>query len=208
MPGGSEEAAVEALIKVDGRRARGLRTRDAIVTALLDLVAGGDLSPTAQRIADRAGVSVRSVYQHFTDVEGLFQETAARTCQMAEAMRVEIDPQWPLEKRVEAFSSERAAILESLTPFNRASRLIEPSSSPLRESRLTLERMGQDELEAVFATELGRLGSPERSTLIAALDVMTSWAMWDHLRDSGATTTEARRVMRVGLLAMLSGLRH
>ena len=37
---------------------------------------------------------------------------------------------------------------------------------------------------------------------------MTSWAMWDHLRDSGATEKEARRVMRVGLLAMLASLHH
>ena len=205
---GTEEAAVEGLVKVDGRRARGLRTRDAIVTALLDLVASGDLSPTAQRIADQAGVSVRSVYQHFTDVEGLFQETAARTCQMAQAMRVEIDPGWSLEKRVEAFTAERAAVLEALTPFNRASRLIEPSSSPLRESRLTLEQVGQEELEGVFDAELGQLEMPERGTLLAALDVMTSWPMWDHLRDSGAAPRDARRVMRVGLLAMLAGLRR
>ena len=178
------------------------------MTALLDLVAAGDLSPTAQRIADRAGVSVRSVYQHFTDVEGLFQETAARTCQTAQAMRIEIDPTWTLEKRVESFTAERAAVLESLTPFNRASRLIEPSSSPLRESRLTLAQAGLEELEAVFYAELGQLEMPERATLLAALDVMTSWAMWDHLRDSGATTRDARRVMRVGLLAMLAGLRR
>ena len=62
--------------KVDGRRARGIRTRDAIVSALIDLIAGGDIAPTAQRIADRAGVSVRSVYQHFTDVEGLYADAS------------------------------------------------------------------------------------------------------------------------------------
>jgi TetR/AcrR family transcriptional regulator, regulator of autoinduction and epiphytic fitness len=198
---------VDTLVKVDGRRARGLRTRDAIVGALMDLVAEGDLSPTAQRIADRAGVSVRSVYQHFADVEGLFQETAERTRRSVVAMRVPIDPSWPLDRRVDAFAQERSTVLEAITPFSRAARLIEPTSTALQQSRLHLERQGREELELVFAPELDRLAPQERLTLLWCLDLLTTWSAWDHLRNSGAGPKEARRVMRSALLAVLIGLR-
>ena len=65
--GGSIVVAIDAE-KLDGRRARSLRTRDAIVTALLDLVASGDVAPTAQRVADQAGASVPSVHPPFAHV--------------------------------------------------------------------------------------------------------------------------------------------
>ena len=63
---------------VDGRTARALRTREAIVDACISLVDEGVLKPTAPRIAERAGVSVRSVFQHFDDLESLFAMVAER----------------------------------------------------------------------------------------------------------------------------------
>ena len=50
---------------------RGQRNRDAVVQSFLDLIAEGDLSPTAQKVAERAGVSLRSVFHHFEDMEQL-----------------------------------------------------------------------------------------------------------------------------------------
>ena len=61
----------------DGRVLRGARTRSGIVQALLDLLNDGVLAPTAAQIADRAGVSVRSVFQHFADMEALYGDLAA-----------------------------------------------------------------------------------------------------------------------------------
>jgi len=168
------------------------------------LVAEGDLSPTAQRIADRAGVSVRSVYQHFTDVEGLFLETAARTSAWLAEVAVDIDPTWPLERRVDAFVTERSSVLEGLTPFSRASRLIEPHSEALRQSRLEIEHKGRDELQRVFAPELTAMDPAERPSVLGVLDLLTTWSAWDHLRNSGAGIATARRVMRAGLLALLA----
>jgi hypothetical protein len=41
---------------LDGRSARALRTREAIVDACIGLVEEGELRPTAPRVAERAGV--------------------------------------------------------------------------------------------------------------------------------------------------------
>lgn len=192
--------------KVDGRRARGLRTRDAIVSALMDLVAGGDIAPTAQRIADRAGVSVRSVYQHFTDVEGLYADASARTFDWVLSMSKEVDPSWPLDRRIEEFAIARAMTLEMLTPFSRASRLIEPTSAAIRQNRLVMQRWGQDRVDRIFATELDRLEGPPRACLLGALDTISSAEAWEHLRTSGHSVKSARQVMRTGVAALLASI--
>ena len=68
----------EALPLTDGRAARSHRTRLAIIDALLRLLASGDLRPTTERIAAAAGVSTRSIFLHFSDVDSLFTEAVDR----------------------------------------------------------------------------------------------------------------------------------
>jgi TetR/AcrR family transcriptional regulator of autoinduction and epiphytic fitness len=189
--------------KVDGRRARGLKTRDAIVTALMDLVGAGDIAPTAQRIADRAGVSVRSVYQHFTDVEGLFSQASAQLYAWVSQRTVDIEVSLPLQDRVAAFVAGRSEMLEALTPFSRAASALEPSSESLRQGRLALLKDGRDQLAQVFAPELDRFNAPTRDDVLAALDMLTGWPAWDQLRSTGATMAAAQRAMAEGLLAIL-----
>lgn len=190
--------------KIDGRRARGLRTRDAIVTALMDLITNGDVAPTAQRIADRAGVSVRSVYQHFTDVEGLYADASARTFDWVLSMSRDIDPAWDRERRVEEYVAARSAVLEALTPFNRASRLIEPQSEAIRRNRQVMQRQSRERLALAFAPELGRLEGSSRANLLNILDVLASWPAWEHLRNVGLSVRTARQVLRSAITTQLS----
>lgn len=192
--------------KVDGRRARGIRTRDAIVSALMDLIAEGDIAPTAQRIADRAGVSVRSVYQHFTDVEGLYADASARTFDWVQSVTKDVDPSWPLKRRIDEFAAGRASILEMLTPFSRAARLIEPTSASIRQNRLAMQRWGRDRIARVFASELHKLEGSARSSMLAALDTMSSAEAWEHLRTSGHSVKSARQIVRTGIAALLSSI--
>jgi TetR/AcrR family transcriptional regulator, regulator of autoinduction and epiphytic fitness len=190
--------------KIDGRRARGLRTRDAIISALLDLIAGGDIAPTAQRIADRAGVSVRSVYQHFADVEGLYADAAERTYEWVRDTAKDIDASLPVARRVEAFVENRAATLESLLPFNRAVRLMEPSSDRVRNYRVAMEKWEKDRIAKVFAPELKAMDASRRGAVHGAIDALSSTDAWDHLRRGGQSARAARQVLRAGTLALLS----
>lgn len=189
--------------KIDGRRARGLRTRDAIISALLDLVAGGDVAPTAQRIADRAGVSVRSVYQHFADVEGLYADAAERTYEWVRETAKEIDTSLPVSRRVDAFVDGRASTLESLLAFHRAVRLMEPTSDRVRMYRLTMEKWEKDRVAKVFAPELRSMDSAARSAVLAGIDVLASADSWDHLRRNGQSARASRQVLRSGILCLL-----
>src|SRR5262245_2295286 len=64
--------------RIDGRTARAQRTRAAIVDAHLALLASGDLKPTGERIADAAGVSLRTLWTSFKDMETLFAAAGER----------------------------------------------------------------------------------------------------------------------------------
>src|SRR5262249_22213473 len=68
----------------DGRVRRGERSGDAIVVALVELVGEGILEPTAQQVAARARVGMRTVFRRFSDMESLFAEMGARV--QAEAL--------------------------------------------------------------------------------------------------------------------------
>jgi AcrR family transcriptional regulator len=192
------------LEKIDGRRARGIRTKDAIVGALLELIGAGDVSPTAQRIADRANVSVRSVYQHFADVEGLYADAAARTYQWARESAKAIALSLPATKRVDAFVDDRATMLETLMSFNRAARLIEPSSDRVRGYRVELERWEKDRVGKVFGPELKAMEASRRSAVHGGIDAVTSTDSWDYLRRNGQTIRGARHVLRTTVSSLLS----
>lgn len=192
------------LEKIDGRRARGLRTRDAIVSALLDLIGGGDVAPTAQRIADRAGVSVRSVYQHFADVEGLYADAAERTYEWARETAKEIAPDLPTARKVDAYVDGRASSLETLLAFHRAVRLMEPTSERVRNYRVAMEKWEKERIAKVFATELRAMDATQRGAVLAGIDVLASADSWDHLRRNGQSARAARQVLRSGLLCLLS----
>src|SRR5947209_18265493 len=85
----------------DGRAARSERTRRAIVDAMRALHNEGDLRPTAPRIAERAGVSVRTVWQHFDDLETLLVEAGRRDLEIARSFVAPIEPSLPTAARVE-----------------------------------------------------------------------------------------------------------
>ena len=68
----------DTLSAADGRVRRGVRSREAIVAALMELVGRGVLQPTMQEIAERAGVGVRSVFRHFSEMETLYRAMDAR----------------------------------------------------------------------------------------------------------------------------------
>ena len=191
--------------QVDGRTARALRTREAIVDATIALVEEGDVRPTAPRIAERAEVSVRSVFQHFDDLESLYAAVAERLLERVADLVGTIDPTIPLPQRIERFVAQRGRLLEAISPIRRAANVHAPFS-PVITQRL---RAGHDffksEVEQAFKPELDRLTEPERGELLDALSVTLSWGSWETLRTlDGSTQARARRVLEKALAAVLA----
>src|SRR3954463_3401642 len=84
----------------DGRTRRGARNREAIIDALIACYNDGLLGPSVQEVADRAGVSARSVHNHFVDVEALRAEVAQRQWERVTPLASYLDIEQPVATRV------------------------------------------------------------------------------------------------------------
>src|SRR3954471_8996262 len=100
----------------DGRAARSVRTRRAIVDALRALHHEGDLRPTAPRVAERAGVSLRTVWQHFNDLETLLVEPGRRDYEIALRYVTPIHASGSLATRLRELVAQRGRMFEALAP--------------------------------------------------------------------------------------------
>lgn len=176
---------------IDGRTARAVRTKDAIVDATLGLIDEGDLRPTGPRIAERAGVSVRSIFQHFDDLDALFSAVGTKVVTRIAGLLRPIDPALDLPERVSVFVAERVEVLESLTPVLRAALVHAATSKVIRHQFDSGHGFFRAQVGEVFATELAAAPGPEH--LREALMVALSWPTWDMLRGAeGSSVPEAK----------------
>ncbi|HXK33115.1 MAG TPA: TetR/AcrR family transcriptional regulator, partial [Dehalococcoidia bacterium] len=190
---------------VDGRTARAERTRLAVVDATLALLGEGRLRPSAAEIAARAGVSPRSVFQHFEDLDALHAAVAERQLERIHASARRISPEGPLAERVAAFTEQRAHINEMITPVRRAGMLAEPFAPEIALRLMRAREWGRRECANVFAPELARLRAADARELLAALTMASSWSAWESMRaHQGLTAAQARRVMSRTLTALLA----
>ena len=193
------------LARFDGRLARSARTRDAVVSALLDLLNDGDLRPTAARIAERAGISLRLVFHHFDDLETIYSELARTQTERVKHIATPVQPDMPLTDRIEQFCTQRSRLLETLSPVRRAAVLIEPFRPALARQLKHARDLTRAAAIAAFEPELSQLADDERRSTTAALDLATSWVAWEQMRrHQGLSETEARRTMATTIRALLT----
>jgi TetR/AcrR family transcriptional regulator, regulator of autoinduction and epiphytic fitness len=192
----------------DGRSARSQRTRSAVVDALLDLLRGGNLRPTAREIAERAGVSLRSVYVHFDDLDDLFLAAARRQMELIAPIVVEVPATGPLAERADSMMEVRGRFYEQIGPVRRAAEIQEPFSPPLAVHLQSVRDAGRADLRRVFAAELDALAVDDRARRLALLEVITGAAAWDHLREaSGMDVNEAQSTISAAIVDMLESPR-
>ncbi len=180
----------------DGRAARAVRTRRAIVDALLQLLEAGDLRPTTERIAEAAGVSTRSIFLHFADVERLFTEAVDRYTESKMRGLRPVPVDLPLDQRVASFAKHRAKLYESVNHAARAAHRQEPLSKGLQQRMRVQRRRSRREIERVFAKELDQRRPQERREVLESLCAVASWNNWEALRrHEGLTRGRAERIL-------------
>ena len=163
---------------VDGRRARRHRSRDLAVDALLDLLGEGVLRPTAQQVAERSGVSLRSIFRIFDDVESLNAAAAARQLSRVRHLFVDVLATGELDRRIAEVVSINGRLYESVAPIRRAALRAAPESPALQEQLDRARSWVRVEVERVFATELAEAGRDAGS----AIELALSFEAWDQLR--------------------------
>jgi len=186
----------------DGRVRRSEKSRAAIVAAMFELVGEGVLQPTAQQVAERAGVGIRSVFRHFDDMDGLFAAMDAR-------LRVEALPllrgapaTGPLQERALSLVERRVRLFERIAPWKRSANLARWRSDFLGTQHAALVR----ELRADLLRSLPELAEAP-AALAEALDLVTCFEAWDRLRtDQRLSRERAESAMEHAVLALVNGL--
>jgi TetR/AcrR family transcriptional regulator of autoinduction and epiphytic fitness len=190
--------------QVDGRLARSQRTRAAVIDALVVLCLEGDPSPTALRVAERAGVALRTVYGHFADMESLYAEAGGRELALVAGMVHPVDPEAPLQVRLSQFAADRAAVLEHLLPLMRAAVMRAPGSPQLRSLRSRFLELGDGQVLAAFEPETDGLSDAQRRQALDVAHLVAGGNAWEALRlDRALGEGQARAVMERTLAAAL-----
>jgi TetR/AcrR family transcriptional regulator, regulator of autoinduction and epiphytic fitness len=195
-----------AVESTDGRVARGARNRVALVDALLELLREGEPRPRAREIADRAGLSLRTVFQHFEDLEALYAMAADRQTEHLAARFGPLAVDGATADRVTALVERRAALFEEVAQVRRASLLVAPSSPVLTERLARAAARLSRESARVLAPELDSLPPKRRADVLTAVDLALSWEAWDALRRvQGLPATAAQRVTQLVVEQVVAG---
>jgi TetR/AcrR family transcriptional regulator, regulator of autoinduction and epiphytic fitness len=189
------DPAAEPAVETDGRRARRDRNKVAVVDAYLDLVREGTPRPSVADVAERSGVSYRSVFRYFDDRDELARVAIDRQQERVLALAViEIDPAAPLGSRIELMVDARVALYEAIAPVARLSRSLAQTQQVLADQLHRSRRFFRAQLRKLFGPELAV--AADADSLSAMLEVVTSFEAYDLLReDQGLGRARARTVM-------------
>ena len=182
---------------VDGRTRRGERNRESIIDALIACYHDGILRPSVQEVAERAGVSARSVHNHFVDVETLRAEVAQRQWERCAGYAGALDLTLPVPERVDQLVEQRAALFEEVTPVRRAALLSVHKSPTIAANLARLDRTLRAQIANAF--DLG----PD---VLDAVDAVASWDAWNRLRNAqGCSVARARRILTRTITTLIEG---
>jgi AcrR family transcriptional regulator len=196
----SEAASV---VELDGRRLRSARSQEAIVDAILDLLRETGERPAARDVAARAGVSLRTLFRHFDDVDNLLAAAAEKQIERVGAMFDVLEVDGTVAERADALARHRARLFEDIAPVRRAALRLD-SHSVIRRWLGESNRRLRRQTTTLFAQELGALPSATRWLVTESLDAATGWSAWDTLRrDQRCDVTTARAVLAYTITALL-----
>ncbi len=199
-------AAADAATHHDGRRARRERNRTAVVDAMFALLQEGHLPPPTELIAERAGVSVSSVFRYFDDLDDLQRETIDRYFDRFAPLFVVPDiGEGDLDDRIARFVDARLTLYEATEPIARMARFRavehEVMARTLKQTRASLAGQVRDH----FAPELQTRSRAEADDVTGVLDTLTAFESWDLLRAGhGRSRVQIRRAWVRGIGALLA----
>ncbi|QXC61155.1 TetR/AcrR family transcriptional regulator [Aquihabitans sp. G128] len=187
----------------DGRRQRSERSRAAVIDALLACYDEGTVSPSGAEIAARAGVSERSVFRHFEDLDALANEAFERQFARVAPFFAPPPADGTRTERIAALVEQRSRLHERMANLSRAATHHAARSATI--ARRVRERQAflRAQVERQFATELDVLASKDRRLLLAALDGAVGMEGVAYLRTAADV---GPRDLRVVLARTLSAL--
>ena len=156
---------------LDGRTARRIANRNRILDAALEL--GAERTDvTVEDIAQRAGVSERSIYNHFPSVRELIAGMYERGAEKLRPLFAYLpSPQDRLEDRIRQWVAVWARIQEEITPIRWRALIAESEFPDLQPELQQLRSMHQAEIERMFP----EIDCEESRHVVVAMTDSLSW---------------------------------
>ena len=159
----TENDRSRAPVDVDGRTARRDRNREAVLDAVHELFVERRSVPTVESVAERSGVSLRSIYRYFPDVSQLMTAALARRVENAEPLfHLAGLGEGALKDRVLRFVDHRLDIYELAAPTIRAAFTLSGSAVAIRDQIERRRELLRDQAAQHFAPELAGCGARPR----------------------------------------------
>jgi len=169
--------------ETDGRRLRREANRQAVVEALVSLYADGRYQPSAAEVAERSGISPRSVFRYFEDTDDLARAAVAHHLERARPLLpVEIAVDAPRADKIAELVRRRIGLWEVVGPSARVARMRAPVHDVLA-AELKRNRAAQRaQIARLFGPELEVAPTDVARRALAAADVLCSFESYDMLR--------------------------
>lgn len=180
VPNGQADAVV---VSYDGRRARRDRNNEAVIRACWDLFVEGDLHPTAQQVADRSGVSLRSVFRHFQNLDALVRCAVDWFLEHHVDLFVFAEPAEgaSLDERIDALIDYRIRLYREVGLKIRAA-VSRGVTDPEIAVKVAAHRTYvEGVVRSLFEPELARLTEDERQLVVAAVHMVVQFEGWEML---------------------------
>jgi len=182
----------------DGRRQRSERSRQLIIDALVGLINEGILLPTAQQVSERAGVGIRSVFRHFSDMESLYAAVDSRLREQYQGLFAGGDRNGSLPERLQHAAAQRAIAYEATGKLFLSTRAQLWRYPSLQEQYARLQRQLRRDLDG-WLPELQQLTAERRDMV----DAVASFETWDRLRQHQNMSRKAATGLVAGLLHLI-----
>ena len=193
------DATAHSPAETDGRRRRGQDNRARIVAAMLEIIHAGEVSPSAEQVAQRADVGLRTVFRHFQDMDSLYREMSVVIA--AELREVAGRPfksqDW--RERVVELIERRGWAFEKVGPFLRASTVFRYRSKFLDVDNARLVTALREILKAQLPPAVAR-----DQLKLEILDLLLSYESWSRLRrEQGLTPKRAQDTLTAAVRRLL-----
>ena len=182
-------------VRIDCRRLRSARTKQLIVEAYLALLRESPEIPTASAIAERAGYSVRSVFERFPDLHALRVAATDYAFTQGTAQAVARDVQGDRAARIRSHVETRSWICEEWLPLWRALVANQGDSPELKKRIIAARQSILRRIELMYDAELSTLDEVERRQTVLAIDALVDFESWARMREfSGMSIEEGREI--------------
>jgi AcrR family transcriptional regulator len=175
---GSEVAQI-----ADGRRARGERSRAAIVQAVVDLLPESDGMPSTTKVAERAGVTQRTLFRHFGSVDDLLVAVIEEQTEVIAPYLARLDDGGPRAERIARIVATRAELFARIATVRRWALQLRAAYPDIANGLRRAAVAQRAQIARLFAAELEAMDARRRAVALEAIDVALSWPTWDRLVD-------------------------